>query len=305
VRATGGDSSDLPLFDRPFSPAALRVGNFIPIHAVLFSRRLLAAGCRFDEALEAYEDWDFWLQVMRHTRFERVGRITAAYRAGGRSDAGLGADDERRRRGRERVYEKWRLLWSGAELNEAFEQAARETWQREAEIARMHARLGAAAQERSEVEARLAAVTHSRSFLLTAPLRLAGTSREASRPSDRLARRCPRQQPAAPRRCASGSRSAKAPGLRVMPCTTRANETFLEEAMRGVLSQTYRHFELIVVDDGSADGTAERAEAWPTRPGVRSASFARTAGSRAPQPRRGGGLGFPSLVHRPGRRLVS
>ena len=43
----------------------------------------------------------------------------------------------------------------------------------------------------------------------------------------------------------------------VIPCYGQAH--FLDEAIRSVRAQTYRHFEIIVVDDGSPDNTAEVA----------------------------------------------
>jgi hypothetical protein len=47
----------------------------------------------------------------------------------------------------------------------------------------------------------------------------------------------------------------------VIPCFDQAG--FLGEAIESVLAQTYPHFELIVVDDGSHDNTAEVAGRYP------------------------------------------
>lgn len=111
----GSDS----LLNQPFHLPSLRAQNYIPIHAVLFDRSLLERGCRFDENLALYEDWDFWLQLAQHSEFVHIDRITACYRNFGYSGFGLRPDERRIEAGRAALFAKWGQRWSGAELAEA------------------------------------------------------------------------------------------------------------------------------------------------------------------------------------------
>ncbi len=111
------------VFEEDFDPILLMRDNYIPIHAILFERTLLEHGCRFDEAFDIYEDWDFWLQLSRHTNFRHIDSITAFYREGGDSDTA--AEDVRLRyladnklgKGRAAIFEKWLPKWTGENVN--------------------------------------------------------------------------------------------------------------------------------------------------------------------------------------------
>lgn len=113
------DAPELHCFNEAYDPVAQRLENHLPIHSVLFSRRLLELGCRLDTSLDVFEDWDFWLQCARFTSFVHLDRVSAGYRAGGGSNAGWGQSAERVAQARQRLLGKWKNLWSAEELDEA------------------------------------------------------------------------------------------------------------------------------------------------------------------------------------------
>jgi glycosyltransferase involved in cell wall biosynthesis len=76
-----------------YSRLGLVAANHMQMGAVLFHRRLLAKGCRFDEAMLLYQDWDFWLQLSIHTHFAHSTALTNNWRIHtGQSGAGTGGN---------------------------------------------------------------------------------------------------------------------------------------------------------------------------------------------------------------------
>jgi LmbE family N-acetylglucosaminyl deacetylase/glycosyltransferase involved in cell wall biosynthesis/GT2 family glycosyltransferase len=97
--------------------AKLLAGNFIPSHAVLFPRRLIEDGTRFDEKLDVYEDWDFWLQLAEKARFVYLDRVSATYFTGGNSEVSpLAFDPEAVRTAARALFDKWKSRVSPDEL---------------------------------------------------------------------------------------------------------------------------------------------------------------------------------------------
>lgn len=102
----------------PFNPLTYQFFSLIPVISVLFHRRVIDLGCRFDESLEICEDWDFWLQLAPHMRIERIEVPTQYYfiEAGTSGcSIGLNADPARTAHYSKRVYQRWQpcssTLW--------------------------------------------------------------------------------------------------------------------------------------------------------------------------------------------------
>jgi glycosyltransferase involved in cell wall biosynthesis len=262
VRCVGASGKTDRVLDLPFDPARLRSGNYIPIHAALIRRSAFAGGARFDEALDSFEDWDFWLQLVQRGPFIHVGQASACYRTGGASGVGLTPDDDRRKAGEALVLEKWRSVWSGEELEATIERS------REGDRALL-ARLDDAAKEIErlkkhvdDLKRELTQIKLSLSIRVTAPLRWLAL---VLRGSDRRGRNAdvvtlddgasgPQAEPPAPPLAVL----TEAPLVSVVVPVYNACRTdpeFLRKALASVCSQTYRHLELLIVDDGSTDAT--------------------------------------------------
>lgn len=106
VRAENAEGEVLREFGQPFDPVALQLENYLPIHSVLFRRRVLEAGIRFDPALDLCEDWDFWQQVALLGDFVFHDEVTAIYRIEGESGFALQGNPEAARAAESSVTEK-------------------------------------------------------------------------------------------------------------------------------------------------------------------------------------------------------
>jgi LmbE family N-acetylglucosaminyl deacetylase len=179
VRMVDANGATLHVFDEPWEPARLRGANYIPIHAVLFDRSLTAQGCRFDEQLDCFEDWDFWLQLSRHADFKQVPGVSAIYRhAMGSSGVFLAMPVQEHLLRRSKLFAKWCNLFSAEEWSETLHWY---TQQRELllkHIAGLEQHIAGLEQHNHHLDStlvaarrQLEAVMNSRSWRLTAPLR--------------------------------------------------------------------------------------------------------------------------------------
>ncbi len=100
------------IFDTHFDNLLLLAGNYIPIHAAMFSRALVESGCKMDEAFDLYEDWDFWIQASQHTDFIFISKVTAYYRISDTSGAGIRPEHTQQHQAGHQLFQKWRNLWT-------------------------------------------------------------------------------------------------------------------------------------------------------------------------------------------------
>lgn len=161
------DGSHRPVlvYNQPFDALRLLYENYLPIHAVLFERRFYLEGCRFDESLDIYEDWDFWLQLRVGGPFGHLDRVGAIYRLNPVENLGSAAHGGLQIPAWEAILHKWRDHWSDYELRQictrakhaplANQQARQEAEQahQEAEQARQEAAQAHQETEQARAEA--------------------------------------------------------------------------------------------------------------------------------------------------------
>ena len=113
----------------PFSLSQLYERNFIHLSTALFAKSLVDEGCRFDEAFEIMQDWDFFLQCAQRTPFHFEPRQTFEWHVDrGASGTGVGdnQDPARFARFRDAIHAKWRGRREAlaARVKELLDQAA-------------------------------------------------------------------------------------------------------------------------------------------------------------------------------------
>ena len=99
----------LRIFAEPhISFPELLLCNSLPIHTVLFPATVRKAGAAFDESLDVYEDWDFWLQLAKQFPFVFLNQETAIYYLGGDSGVSPFGDQKQQiEKALSRFYSKW------------------------------------------------------------------------------------------------------------------------------------------------------------------------------------------------------
>jgi glycosyltransferase involved in cell wall biosynthesis len=101
--------SVIRIYDQDFDPTLLKIGNYIPIHSLLFKRQVLKNDpiCTFDNDFDLYEDWDFWLQLLEQGPFIHIHQTTAFYRIISGSGSGVFTDKERAFNALKQITKKW------------------------------------------------------------------------------------------------------------------------------------------------------------------------------------------------------
>jgi glycosyltransferase involved in cell wall biosynthesis/LmbE family N-acetylglucosaminyl deacetylase len=180
------DANNHPLgnsFEYAYDATQLHARNLTPIHGVLFHRSLVKEGCRFDESLDQYEDWDFWLQISRKTLMAHISGVSAAYRVHNSS----GVHDDAAKANQDILYRKWQALLSHEEIETIMErlwrystlldsnchlnQALQNEKDAHAAVSERLAELTVLRNRIHELQNQNAALLGSRSWRITSPLR--------------------------------------------------------------------------------------------------------------------------------------
>lgn len=185
--------------DLPFDWIRQRAGNITPIHAVLFHSSLVKQGLVFNEQLDIYEDWDFWLRLAQMTTLLHLPGISAAYRM--HQSSGVHEEAMSANLAAQAIQAQWKdippvtpdafmhRVWAFTELekqlltmhsdlgrlNQSIEATTQQMNAHLEQLANTRNQLSAAMERASRSEGMLHTLVHSRSWRLTAPMRKLGS----------------------------------------------------------------------------------------------------------------------------------
>lgn len=183
VRVIGREGDRLRDYAHEVHIDRLLGANLLPIQSVMFDRSLVTQyGCRFDDTLPKYEDWDFWLQLAQHTSFLHVPGVSAVYRYQDRARLSCQDGCEYAEAIYRRVLAKWRARLGPERSDAALLYHARSIAMLEDQLHSERSLAAQAEAKAAQAEAyvtvlqsrhdqMLAEIRASTSWRLTAPLR--------------------------------------------------------------------------------------------------------------------------------------
>lgn len=167
---------ELGHFEFDLDKKQILMNNFMPIHSVLFRSEAKQKGCCFDETLDIYEDWDFWIQLSYLGDFSYTPNISAYYVIdhGNNSDAHI---PEKASQGILTILKKWQSFWKEDDLLFLLKLAL-DSREESLKIKMLETQIQNLLLEKSYTQAQketaqkeLRAILQSKSWKLTQPLR--------------------------------------------------------------------------------------------------------------------------------------
>ena len=167
VRVVSGDREaprTVHVYDDELRWGEMQLQNRLPIHAVLFRVSAVehAPALRFDESLEQFEDWDFWLRLMARGDFVRVPGVSALYWLDEQAGSGHAAEGSAlRQRMLQRLGEKQLARWTPADIVRLIESDAERTRQQHEALQQAEGHLASSRQRGAQLEAQVAAAVQA------------------------------------------------------------------------------------------------------------------------------------------------
>jgi O-antigen biosynthesis protein len=167
VRVVCGDREapqTVHVYDDELRWGEMQLQNRLPIHAVLFRAAVAerAPALRFDEDLEQFEDWDFWLRLMSRGDFVRVPGVSALYWLDEQAGSGHAAPGSaQRQRMLQRLGARQLARWTPADVARLIESDAERTRRHHEALQQAEGQLASARQRGTQLEAQATAAVQA------------------------------------------------------------------------------------------------------------------------------------------------